>query len=73
MQRHRVSRHGPTARVTGHSCAFAEDENIHTENSHKYTVEELQRIAERAGFTAQRAWTDENELFSIHYLEVSSD
>lgn len=68
-----VSDRDQTARINGHSFVFAEGETIHTENSHKYTVEEFQRIAERAGFIAQRAWTDENQLFSIHYLEVSSD
>ena len=73
IEMHLVSRRDQTARVNGHSFAFAEGETIHTENSHKYTVEEFQHIAERSGFTAQRAWTDENELFSIHYLEVSSD
>ena len=47
---------------------FAEGEAISTEYSYKYTVEELQRLAADAGFTPSRVWTDERQLFSVHYL-----
>jgi dimethylhistidine N-methyltransferase len=49
---------------------FAENETIHTENSHKYTVGEFQALARRAGLRPLRAWSDPNRLFSLHYLSV---
>lgn len=47
---------------------FAAGEVIHTENSHKYTVEEVQEMAERAGFRAIETWFDDDEFFGIFYL-----
>lgn len=71
IEMHLVSQRNQTAGIDGSSFDFAEGETIHTENSHKYTVRKFQEIAERAGFTARHAWTDKDDLFSIHYLEVS--
>ena len=49
---------------------FKPDDMIHTENSYKYSVEEFQKIAEKAGLTSQRVWLDNEQLFSLHYLTV---
>lgn len=73
IEMHLVSERDQTVRVNGDAFEFRVGEAIHTENSHKYTIAEFQEIATAAGFTARKAWTDEDELFSIHYLEVSSD
>jgi dimethylhistidine N-methyltransferase len=51
---------------------FAKGETLHTENSHKYTVEEFTRLAEKAGFAADTVWTDENDYFSLHWLNVAA-
>jgi len=48
--------------------AFAEDETIHTENSHKYTVAEFQALARSAGWEPREVWTGKAGLFSLHYL-----
>ena len=48
---------------------FERGETIHTENSYKYSVEELQALAAHAGFSARRVWVDDQRLFSIHYLQ----
>lgn len=48
---------------------FARGETIHTENSYKYTLESFQKIASNAGFTIRSSWLDEQQLFSVHYLE----
>jgi dimethylhistidine N-methyltransferase len=47
---------------------FAEGETIHTENSHKYTVEEFQQLAQSAGWEPRQVWTGQTGLFSLHYL-----
>lgn len=60
-----------TVCVDGKSFSFDKGESIHTENSHKYSIPEFQELARSAGFVPVRVWTDEAELFSIHYLEVA--
>jgi L-histidine N-alpha-methyltransferase len=57
-----------TVRVLGRRFAFAEGERIHTENSHKYTLPEFQSLASAAGWRAIEAWTDDDDLFSLHLL-----
>lgn len=49
---------------------FAAGEYIHTENSHKYGLKEFRDMCETAGFSAVATWTDDDELFSVHYFEL---
>lgn len=49
--------------------AFAQGETIHTENSHKYTVDDFRTLAVQAGFKPRRVWRDADNLFSLHWLE----
>jgi dimethylhistidine N-methyltransferase len=59
-------------RVTlrGQQIAFSQGETIHTENSHKYTVEGFRELAAEAGFTPRASWSDAARLFSLHWLEA---
>jgi len=57
--------------VLGRSFRFAKGERIHTENSHKYSVEEFQALASAAGWTPAHAWTDADRLFSLHLLRLA--
>jgi L-histidine Nalpha-methyltransferase len=54
--------------VSGRGFKFARDELLHVEYSYKYTVEEFQRLASRAGFAPSACWTDAESRFSVHYL-----
>jgi uncharacterized SAM-dependent methyltransferase len=54
--------------VLGRSFSFARGERIHTENSHKYSLAEFQALAASAGWTPLYAWTDKDQLFSLHLL-----
>ena len=56
--------------VCGQRIALAAGERIHTENSHKYSVEEFQALATEAGWQPAQVWTDPEQLFSIHYLRA---
>lgn len=49
---------------------FEEGETIHTESSYKYTTETFSALAQQAGFVLKQTWLDDNELFSVHYLEL---
>ena len=57
-------------RVAGRAYSFARGERIHTENSHKYSVEEFQALARAGGWQPVMAWTDPDRLFSLHLLRV---
>jgi len=46
-------------------------ERIHTENSHKFTVAGFQELAQQAGWMPKRVWTDPENLFSVHALQVA--
>jgi dimethylhistidine N-methyltransferase len=54
--------------VAGHELRFADGETIHTENSHKYSVDGFRALAVQAGFTPKQVWTDPERLFSLHWL-----
>ena len=66
-----VSRDKQTVRVSGNTFSFDAGERIHTENSHKYAVGEFQDLARQAGFSPQKVWVDDKNLFSVHYLAVA--
>jgi dimethylhistidine N-methyltransferase len=59
-----------SVRVSGRAFSFASGERIHTENSHKYSVPEFQALARAAGWRPVKAWTDADNLFSLHLLRV---
>ncbi|MFM0226920.1 L-histidine N(alpha)-methyltransferase [Paraburkholderia dipogonis] len=69
IEMHLVSLRRQTVRVAGYDFRFDEGETIHTENSHKFTVEGFREIAAAAGFTPGPVWTDDAGLFSVHWLE----
>ena len=54
----------------GEIYSFNEGETLHTEHSHKYTVEGFQAMAARAGFKPGKVWTDENRWFAVLWLEA---
>ncbi|MEZ5828779.1 MAG: L-histidine N(alpha)-methyltransferase [Hyphomicrobiales bacterium] len=56
--------------VLGRAFSFAEGERIHTENSHKYSIPEFQALAGKAGWRPVKAWTDADDLFSLHLLRL---
>jgi len=65
-----VSTAAQLVRVCGRPVAFAEGEAIHTEWSHKYTVEDFRALAAQAGFIPRAVWCDPDRLFSLHWLEA---
>ena len=51
---------------------FAKGEQVHVEDSCKYSVDGFKALARAAGFRPTVHWTDPNELFSVHYLETAA-
>ena len=69
IEMHLVSRCAQTVHVAGQRFRFEEGESLHTESSHKFTVEGFRKLAVSAGFRPGPVWTDEARLFSVHWLE----
>lgn len=59
--------------VSGLSVPFAEGETIHTESSHKYTLETLAHLASTAGLVEEAAWTDRRGWFRLGRWAVRQD
>jgi dimethylhistidine N-methyltransferase len=73
VEMHLVSKTDHRVKVAGQSIDFAEGELVHTENSYKYSVQEFQTLAMESGFVAERVWTDDEQLFSVHCLRFDND
>ena len=69
IEMHLMSLGDQSVHIAGHEIAFADGETIHTENSHKYSLDGFRALATQAGFTPRQAWTDPQRLFSLHWLE----
>lgn len=59
--------------LLGHTVGFHRGELIHTEHSYKYTLDGIAQLAEKAGFRLQKSWLDDDELFSVNYLQRISN
>jgi dimethylhistidine N-methyltransferase len=68
VEMHLVSRADQVVRIRGRAFAFRRGESIHTENSHKFSLEDFRDIAAQAGLSVERVWLDEKRLFSVQYL-----
>ena len=71
VEMHLVARKDMVVRLDGVTIEFAAGETIHTENSHKYSLEGFADLARRAGFEVEAVWTDTDALFSVQSLRVA--
>jgi len=62
-----VSQAEQTFEVGNTEFELADGETILTEYSHKYTLDGFAEMANNAGFTVEKAWTDAEQLFSVQY------
>ncbi len=63
-----VSQANQTFEVGDTAFNIADGEAILTEYSHKYTLEGFAAMANDAGFTVEKVWTDADQLFSVQFL-----
>lgn len=69
IEMHLVSDTTQIVQVSGETFRFREGETIHTESSYKYSKEEFQDLALSAGFETKNVWSDDQELFSVYFLQ----
>jgi dimethylhistidine N-methyltransferase len=56
--------------VNGHRFQFSKGERIHTEFSHKYTIEQIASLAADAGLTLRKLWTDPKQYFAVLHFAL---
>ncbi len=69
--RGRVEMHLEAQRDIGFQAAgkvfgMLKNETIHTENSYKYSLQEIRLLARASGWEPMASWLDADQLFSIH-------
>jgi dimethylhistidine N-methyltransferase len=52
-----------------HEFFFQTGETIHTENSYKFTLSGLKKLAARGGFEIEKTWLDARKWFSLNLLK----
>lgn len=72
IEMHLVSRRRQQVALGGECYELDEGEALHTENSHKFTVDGLRALATQAGFRPGPVWIDEGRFFSVHWLRAPS-
>lgn len=70
IEMHLVSQRRQIVSLRGRAFELAEGDSLHTENSCKFTVEEFQSLARRAGYQPQKVWCDAERHFSLHWLTL---
>lgn len=68
IEMHLVSLQDQQVSVAGETIRFGQGEYILTECSYKYSPHEFAALAEPAGFSVKRVWTDAEQKFSLQYL-----
>ena len=53
----------------GNSRVFKSGDLIHTENSHKYTIESIKKLLKNAGFKTTQIWTDPKDYSAVIYAQ----
>ena len=70
IEMHLVSVTDQRVTICGRKFEFRAGEAIHTENSYKYSISEFHDLGRVAGFVPVQCWTDEYNLFSVHYFTL---
>ena len=69
IEMHLVSLADHEAEVAGATISFREGETIHTENSYKYSPEEVEELFGE-GYSLDTMWSDPDDYFSVYFFRV---
>jgi L-histidine Nalpha-methyltransferase len=68
VEMHLTSKIEQSVSINNQVFIFKEGETIHTENSYKYSLDQIETLAALAGYKLIESWQDEDKYFSICYL-----
>jgi uncharacterized SAM-dependent methyltransferase len=66
-----VSGQDLTVTIQDHEFRFHKGERIHTEYSHKYTINGFAAMAADVGLALHQSWTDERDYFAVLHFAVA--
>lgn len=69
IEMHLEARRALIARWPGGERRFEAGERLHTENSHKYSVESFAALLHAAGFARTRCWADAQGWFAVFWAQ----
>lgn len=69
IEMHLVAREDLVFSIFGRRFALRAGETLHTENSHKYSPEQLASMARRTGFRVARSWCDAQDWFTVQWWQ----
>jgi uncharacterized SAM-dependent methyltransferase len=69
MEMHLVSRKDQIVNAAGHTFSFRSGERLHTENSHKFTIDSFAQLAARAGWSVANTWISDEPRVAMFRLE----
>jgi dimethylhistidine N-methyltransferase len=69
IEMHLISKEAQKVKFNGTSVYLNKGENILTEYSYKYSIEEFKELVS-GFFDVKKVWTDKRKMFSIQYLRV---
>lgn len=70
IEMHLVARTPMKVDLLGREVTFEAGESIRTEYSHKYRLEDVERMAGLAGLDVEQVWMDERKWFSVQLLRA---
>ena len=68
IEMHLVSNCTQSVIINDQQIDFIEGESIHTENSHKYTLESFEQLAAQANLKLEQTWQDDSNYFALCLL-----
>jgi dimethylhistidine N-methyltransferase len=68
IEMHLFVKEDHSLRINGDTIFLEKGESIHTENSHKYTLDGFSEMVSD-WFDVKKVWMDDNRYFSVQYLE----
>jgi len=63
-----VSKCDQSVVINNQRVDFIKGESIHTENSHKYTLESFKQLAGQANLNLEQTWQDDSNYFALCLL-----
>lgn len=68
IEMHLVCNANHSVLINNQQVDFIKGESIHTENSHKYTLESFKQLAGQANLNLEQTWQDDNNYFALCLL-----
>ena len=49
---------------------FKRGESVHTENSYKFSPEQIEEMLQKSGYVLEQSWYDDKRWFGVHLARI---